>query len=186
MLLQSPAAWPTNSTPWLICLDLQRDCVIPGRPRYDAGNAEVAAVCARVLALARCEGWRIVHSQVRDGHAPLAPAQGFHSPIEGLRPLIAEPMYFRRGLSAFANPEFGAEMLAARGERVFLIGFSLADSCLATALAGIDAGLRLTLIEDAVGAVDTAAAAGARAALEPFVEFASSRRLRARGLEVVS
>ena len=34
---------------WLICLDLQRDYVVPGRPRYSSANAEVAETCARSM-----------------------------------------------------------------------------------------------------------------------------------------
>ena len=34
----------------------------------------------------------------------------FGAPIEGLRPLISEPVYFRSGLSAFGNPGFATEL----------------------------------------------------------------------------
>jgi nicotinamidase-related amidase len=172
--------------PWLICLDLQRDYVVPGRPRYNAANAEVAANCARVLEIARDDGWRIVHSQLRAEEAA-RPRELFGAPIEGLRPLISEPVFFRRGLSAFANPAFAAELRAARGAEVYLIGFSLADTCLATALAGVDEGLSLILLEDAVGGGQAQAAAeAARTILMPFVSIASSRRLAARELEALS
>jgi nicotinamidase-related amidase len=185
-MLTSPAPRQTHERAWLICLDLQRDYVVPGRPRYAAANTEVAATCAQVLSLAREEGWRIVHSQVR-AHAPTPwPRELFGAPIEGLRPLISEPVYFRRGLSAFTDPGFAAELRAARGAEVYLMGFSLADTCLATVLAGVDEGLSLTLVEDAVGASEELAAADvARAVLKPFVRFASSRQLMARRLEAI-
>ena len=171
---------------WLICLDLQRDYVIPGRPRYAAANAHVAVACATVLELARDEGWRIVHSQFRAEATDLRRRELFGAPIEGLRPLISEPVFFRGGRSAFANPAFAAELARARGDEVFLIGFSLADTCLATALAGVDAGLTLTLLEDAVGASDDVEAADvARTILKPFVRIQSSCRLKTRGLEEV-
>ena len=67
-------------------------------------NAEVASICAEVLGFARDEGWRIVHSQLREDDTALWPRDLFHAPIEGLRPLISEPVFFRQGLSAFANP----------------------------------------------------------------------------------
>jgi nicotinamidase-related amidase len=103
-----------------------------------------------------------------------------------LRPLVTEPVYFRRGLSAFANSGFAAELRGARGADVYLIGFSLTDTCLATALGGVDEGLSFTLVEDAVGASEELAAAEvARTILKPFVQLASSRRLMARRLEVV-
>lgn len=171
---------------WLICLDLQRDYVIPGRPRYAAGNAEVAAACARVLGSARDEGWRVVHSQFRADATTVRPRQLFDAPIEGLRPLISEPVFFRDGLSAFANPAFAAELRRARGDEVFLIGFSLADTCLATALAGVDAGLSLTLVEDAVGASEAVDAGEVvRAILRPLVRVFPSDRLEFGGLELV-
>jgi nicotinamidase-related amidase len=161
--------------------------VVPGRPRYAAENAEVAAICAEVLGFARDEGWRIVHSQLREDDAALWPRDLFHAPIEGLRPLISEPVFFRQGLSAFGNPAFATELGLARGHEVCLIGFSLADTCLATALAGVDAGLQLVLVEDAIGAGATPGAAeAARTVLRPFVRLAPSRRLMARSLEVVS
>ncbi|HWE98772.1 MAG TPA: hypothetical protein VG248_03145, partial [Caulobacteraceae bacterium] len=70
--------------------------------------------------------------------------------------------------------------------QVYLIGFSLADTCLATALAGVDAGLSLILVEDAVGAGSTPeAAAAARTVLRPFAGLTPSRRLMAR-LQAVS
>jgi nicotinamidase-related amidase len=179
--------WRGARRPWLICLDLQRDYVVPGRPRYAAANADVAETCARVLSIAREDGWRVVHSQLRADDGQARPRELFGAPIEGLRPLISEPVFFRRGLSAFANPAFAAELRAARGGEVYLIGFSLADTCLATALAGFDEGLSLTLLEDAVGAGETLGAAEvARTILKPFVRIASSRRLAARELEALS
>src|SRR5450432_1780700 len=103
-MLSHPARRPVSRAPWLICLDLQRDYVVPGRPRYSLANTEVAATCAAVLGLARREGWRVVHSQSRTESSAPWPRELFGAPIEGLRPLISEPVYFRRGLSAFANP----------------------------------------------------------------------------------
>jgi nicotinamidase-related amidase len=177
--------WRRSPGCWLVCLDLQRDYVVPGRPRYAAENAQVAAACVRVLGHARDAGWRIVHSQLRRDDRSGWPRELFSAPIEGLRPLITEPVFFRSGLSAFADPGFASEMRAARGDEVFLVGFSLADTCLATVMAGIDEGLSLTLLEDAVGAGATPALASAtRTVLKRFVRLASSRRIAARGLEV--
>src|SRR5215469_1061094 len=144
---------------WLVCMDLQREYVVAGRPRYAAPNEQVAAACAQVLTMAREDGWRVVHSQQQPPAGE--PASMFDAPIEGLRPLISEPVFFRRGLSAFANPAFASELRGARGEEVYLIGFSLADTCIATALGAIDEGLDVALIEDAVGAGPAIAAAEA-------------------------
>jgi nicotinamidase-related amidase len=179
--------WPRAPRCWLVCLDLQRDYVVPGRPRYAAENAQVAAACVRVLAHARDAGWRIVHSQLRRDGGGGWPRQLFSAPIEGLRPLISEPVFFRHGLSAFADAGFASELRAARGDEVFLIGFSLVDTCLATVMAGVDEGLSLTLLEDAVGAgAAPNLAMATRTVLEGFVRLASSRRIARLGLEVMS
>ena len=172
----------SKSLAWLICLDLQREYVVPGRPRYAAANAGVVEACRDVLDLARGEGWRVVHSQVRD---EATPTLMFGAPIEGLQPLVCESVFFRRGLSAFANLAFASKLREARGADVFLIGFSLPDTCLATALAARDEGLSLTLIEDAIGSGDAAAtAAAARAVLRPHAHLITSSQLFAPELEV--
>jgi nicotinamidase-related amidase len=171
---------------WLVCLDLQREFVVPGRPSYAAANAAVVAACRRVLEIARAARWRVVHSQHRDEGPPPAAHEMFGAPIEGLRPLVSESVFFRRGLSAFGNPAFAAELRRARGGEVFLIGFSLPDSCLATALAAVDEGLSLTLLEDAVGEGSSQVSKeAAHAVLRPFLSILPSSRLMAQDLEVI-
>jgi nicotinamidase-related amidase len=101
----------------------------------------------------------------------------FGAPIEGLRPRITEPVFMRNGLSAFSEPAFDAQIRQAGGDDVFLIGFSLADTYLATALSAVDAGLSLILVEDAVGVSGGApppAPEIARALLGPLVRTVSS------------
>ena len=172
----------SGSFAWLICLDLQRDYVVPGRPRYAPANAGVVEACRRVLGDAREAGWRVVHSQVRHETAPMLM---FGAPIEGLQPLVSESVFFRSGLSAFANPAFASKLGEARGADVYLIGFSLPDTCLATALAARDQGLSLTLIEDAIGAGAAASTAeAARAVLRPHARLTKSGRLFAENMEL--
>ena len=171
----------SGSFAWLICLDLQRDYVVPGRPRYAPANAGVVEACRRVLAHARQAGWRVVHSQVRH---ETTPTLMFGAPIEGLQPLVTESVFFRSGLSAFANPAFATRLSEARGE-VYLIGFSLPDTCLATALGARDQGLSLTLIEDAIGAGAAASTAeAALAVLRPHARLTKSARLFAEEVEL--
>jgi nicotinamidase-related amidase len=97
----------------------------------------------------------------------------------------------RTGLSAFSNPDFAATLRDAMGEDVYLIGFSLNHTCMATALAGVDLGISLTLVEDAIGAAPCAGVgprqAGdiAEAILAPFVAFTTSAELASTQLELV-
>ena len=138
--------------PRLVCLDLQREYVVPGRPLYAEGAGRVAETCAAVLRHARAHHWRIVHARRRQAEGLFDRAGYFGAPIEGLRPLISEPVFARSGLSAFCNADFAAEMCDARGEEVFLIGFSLNKTCLATVFAAADMGLNVTILTDATGA----------------------------------
>jgi nicotinamidase-related amidase len=172
-------ARPSYGQSWLICLDLQREYVVPGRPKFDPGADAVAQACDRLLRHARDAHWRVVHAHQRAGD--MAETNRFGSPIDGLRPLVREPIFMRAGLSAFSNPDFAAELRAARGADVYLIGFSLSGSCLATALAAVDAGLSISLVEDAVGAGPGAPSAGqiARALLMPWVRLVTSRQITA-------
>ncbi len=180
---------PSDAGPelWLICLDLQRDYVVPGRPFYAPASADVARACIGVLEHARANGWRIIHSQRRRGFETAFGGGLFGAPIEGLRPLISEPIFLRRCLSAFSEPEFAAELHGAQGGEVYLIGFSLADTCLATTLAAVDHGLSLILVEDALGGVSADGAPAsqmARSILSPFARFVSSGEVVAHAGEL--
>ncbi|HUZ12165.1 MAG TPA: isochorismatase family protein [Caulobacteraceae bacterium] len=164
----------SSTAPWLICLDLQREFVVPGRPHYDPSADQVAGACARVIDHARAARWRIVHSQRRRLGGLFCGETLFGAPIEGLRPLISEPVFLRTGLSAFSSPEFASRVEDARNCEVCLIGFSVADSCLATAFSAIDAGLSLTVVEDAIGGdAPGAAAEVARSILGRLVRLIS-------------
>jgi nicotinamidase-related amidase len=169
--------------PRLVCLDLQREYVVPGRPLYADGAGLVADHCTRVLTFARRQGWRVIHAQRRHAEGLFDRTSYFGAPIEGLRPLISEPVFAHTGLSAFGNPDFTAELRDAVGQDVFLIGFSLSSTCLATALAAVDLGLTITVVDEAVGAAPAPglAAGDARAAaitlLSPIVGLVSADEL---------
>ncbi|HWA64004.1 MAG TPA: isochorismatase family protein [Caulobacteraceae bacterium] len=154
MLLSSltPASRFERPRPRLVCVDLQREYVVPGRPLFAAGAGEIAETCVRVLAHARAADWRVVHVRRRLSDGLFDVSGHFGAPIEGLRPLIREPVFAHSTLSAFGNRDFDFEMREALGEEVFLMGFSLSGSLLATALGAIDAGLSPTVIADAAGA----------------------------------
>ena len=77
------------------------------------------------------------------------PADG--RPIEGLEPLVSEPVVYRRGVSAFSSSAFRS-LVAGFGCELVIIGYSMSSSCLATAMVAYDNGLAVTLVEDAVSA----------------------------------
>ena len=136
-----------RAAPWLICLNLNREYVTPGRPLF-ADQGEVAAACARrVVHHARSSGWTVAHVQTRG--ARLANADQFQRPIEALEPLPSEPLFLVRGRSAFVHSGLRDGISSDRPSRIYLIGFALAHEGLATLLHGLDTGLPVRVVADA-------------------------------------
>ena len=122
----------------LVCLDLQRERL------STEGAAATAAVCREVLAQARRRRWPVLHVHAQHGAMPP------DRPIPGLEPLPSEAVFVRQGPSAFTNRTFSqtAQIL---GGPLVLIGFSMADTVLATAFGAADRDLAVEVIDDAVG-----------------------------------
>lgn len=123
----------------LVCLDLQR-ARLSGSP---TAAARVTAACRRVLEQARARGWPVLHVHRREATSEDA------RPIAGLEPLPSEPVYLRPGPSAFSHPAF-TRRAKGLGGPLALIGFSMADSVLATAFAAADLQLPVEVLSDAV------------------------------------
>lgn len=139
---------PQEPPPWLICLNLNREYVTPGRPLHAAGAAAAATRARACLSHARDTGWPVAHIQSR--RSRLAQDARFFRPIEGLEPLPSEPLFITRRLSALAHAELRARLLTDRPSSVFLVGFALSHEGLATLFDAVDCGLRLRVVEDAV------------------------------------
>ncbi|WP_312166686.1 isochorismatase family protein [Phenylobacterium sp.] len=125
----------------LVCLDLQRARLLGSPP----GLGRVTATCRRVLDQARARGWPVLHVHRRE-----ATPEGAR-PIPGLEPLPSEPVFLRPGPSAFSHPAFARQAMGLGGP-LALVGFSLADSVLATAFAAADRKLPVEVLADAVAA----------------------------------
>jgi nicotinamidase-related amidase len=161
--------WRSERERVLVCLDLQRVSAPDGEADRCVRN------CGRMLAHARRGGWRVVHVHSRK-EAP----EG--RPIEGLEPLVSEPVIYRGGVSAFSSGAFRRLVTGLTCELV-IIGYSMSSSCLATAMVAYDHGLPVTLVQDAVSAspVDAmmreALEVVSRQIASPFVSLASTADL---------
>jgi len=123
----------------LVCLDLQRGSQPDGRaPDGCLVN------CRRVLAHARREGWRVVHIHSKN------PDAGAARPIDGLEPLLNEPVLYRSGLSAFSNRAFQEMIEGRRSVELVIIGYSMTASLVGTALIAYEEALSVTMVEDAI------------------------------------
>jgi nicotinamidase-related amidase len=133
---------------WLLCLNLNREYVTPGRPLHAAGAAAAAMRARACLSHARDLGWSVAHVQSR--HSRLSRSARFARPIDGLEPLPSEALFITAGRSALAHPELRARLVSRRPSAIFLVGFALAHEGLASLFDAADLGLPLRIVEDAV------------------------------------
>jgi len=122
----------------LVCLDLQRGSLGPHR-----APDRCIVNCRRVLAHARDEAWQVAHVHSKKADPALA------RPIAGLEPLTTEPVFYRTGVSAFSCRPF-RKLVAETTAELVIIGYSMASSCLATALVAYDNDHAVTMVEDAL------------------------------------
>jgi nicotinamidase-related amidase len=180
-------AFPSSAAlPALVCVDLVREYADQGRPLHDVANARTLEACADMLGHARAAGWTVIHS-ILQRDAGLFRRGGEHArPADRLEPLASEQVYLREGLSALSHPTMRRMAESARCD-VYLIGFSLSHSLLSTVFDAASCGLRVTLIEEAVGATPvngmTAGALKlmAKRLLAPFANFTTFDALQGSG-----
>jgi nicotinamidase-related amidase len=172
--------------PALLCIDLVREYADPGRPFHDDDNTRTLEACGDMLAYARAAGWTVIHSIIQRD-AGLFRRGGQHArPVDRLEPLASEQVYLRDGLSALSHPML-RRMAEGAGCEVYLIGFSLSHSLLSTVFDAASCGLRVSLVEEAVGATPvngmTAAALKltAKRLLAPFANFTTLDALHGSG-----
>lgn len=187
MQVRREEAWnrPTYDIgPWLLCLDLQREFVVEGRPLYSPNVERRVAVCRALLDFARQARWKVVHVQRRRDSGLFGERSAFARPVSGLEPLASEALYFRSELSAFASPGLRRLAPPMAGTRVVLAALSLDNACMATVLQGSDMGLKITVAEDAIGAstlgpYEPSVVAGvAKRLIAPFARFETARAIR--------
>ena len=141
----------TPATPSLVLLDCQRNRIERPDGGIDPENREAAAAIAALLRQARADGWSVCHCQHAGEGAPAD-----RTPIDGLRPHSREPVFVRRGLSAFSDTYFHQILARSAGRTRLLVGFSAPFSVLATLFDAQTRGVELTLVPEAVGALAVA------------------------------
>lgn len=145
----------------LVCLDLQRYRGTDIGPRVDGAR--------RILAQARAERWPVLH--VHAGRMA-----GDIRPLPGFEPRPTEPVFVRRGPSAFSNPGF-AQAACGLGGPLALIGYGLQDTALATAFAAADRGLGVEVVCDGLIAGEAPTAFALPALLRPLESLGQNVRV---------
>ncbi|HYF51139.1 MAG TPA: isochorismatase family protein [Planctomycetota bacterium] len=142
-----------GDTAWLLCLDVRTDYLTPEHPLFAPAAVEALPALHTLLGHARSTGWRVMHS---------VDARRRAATVKGLEPRPDEAVFKRMGVSAFTSAPLRARAEADRPLAIFLAGFGLATSGLATLIVGAELGLSMILVEDAFAA----AAVGDRTADE--------------------
>lgn len=173
-----------DAGPWLLCLDLQREFVTSGRPLHAPAVRRRVETCRGLMDHARACGWPVVHVHRRRESGLFGAASEFSRAAEGLEPLASEALYFRAELSAFAAPGLRMRVPPTPGTRIYLAALSLDNGCLATIMHAADLGLKVTVVEDVLGAAPLGpygpgvVSGVAKRLIAPFARFEDAQSMR--------
>jgi nicotinamidase-related amidase len=136
--------------PLLICADLQRDEVGPDVPgRCD----DILDQCRLLLAHWRQSHWPVLHLKRIARAAWFDPAPARSDWIDEFRPLPGELAFEHALPSAYSSSRFAEYMRNVRPETSVLVGLSLDQSILSSAVDGFHRGFRHHIVADAVDSV---------------------------------
>jgi nicotinamidase-related amidase len=130
-----------STTPLLICLNMQRIYIDPRDPSYAPRGAEALVNAGACLAWARRRELPVWHVHTRTIGARSVPIPGFE-------PRPSERLLMKQSWSLFDSIEVARAW--PRLERAFIVGFTAAKDCLATAIDAERTGVRLVFITDAI------------------------------------
>jgi nicotinamidase-related amidase len=152
MEFQAEDLQTTNShAQLLLCMNLQKEHLAPGRRHLMAGTDDVLAACATIMESWRARLWPIVHLKRIARAAWFNPASAMTDWIDAYRPRPGELVFEHPLPSAYSSARFAAYMAEIGGAtRVVMIGFSLDESILATVIDGFHRGHSLRVAGDAV------------------------------------
>ncbi|MEA2953493.1 MAG: hypothetical protein QOJ96_3013 [Alphaproteobacteria bacterium] len=139
-----------SETPLLACVDIQKEYVTPGQRQVMADVDDVLNACVRVMNTWRKELWPIAHLK------RMAPSTRFNSSnaltdwLETVRPCPGELVFEHPMASAYSSPRFANYLRELGRSHIFIVGFSLEEAVLATAVEGFHRGHNVSIISGAV------------------------------------
>ncbi len=159
-------------TQLLLLLDLQYEH-LAGHLRHRVIDAErVLRACTRLLEAARHNGIRVAHARhvAAMGGRDRSPGLAW---IEGCRPLANEMVCDHVAPSCYSNPVFAGVIEHLYQPQLFLAGFGLNETGLATAIDGFSRRHTLTLVHDASACHGAGARVGHRAVCDLVGQFSN-------------
>lgn len=143
--------------PVLLCVDIQQEHLAPGRQHAVTEAAQVLSNCGTVLARWRQRLWPVAHLKRVAQAAWFNPASVLTDWVPDCRPAPGEMTFEHPMPSAYSSPRF-CEYVANLGvTRCIVIGFSLEEAILATAVEGFHRGQDLVVIDEAAACTRPAA-----------------------------
>ncbi|QQO12079.1 isochorismatase family protein [Bradyrhizobium diazoefficiens] len=139
-----------DDPPILICADLQVEYLTPGRRHVIFDGEAATACCLELLTLWRGNLWPVMHLKRVAQAAWFNPASRLTDWIAEAKPRPGEMTFEHPLPSAYSSPRFVDYMSSIRNVRCILIGFSLDETILATAIDGFHRSHRYRAIGDAV------------------------------------
>ncbi|WP_298880372.1 isochorismatase family protein [uncultured Bradyrhizobium sp.] len=134
----------------LVCADLQMEYLIPGRRHVILDGDAAIMRCLELLALWRSNLWPVMHLKRVAGAAWFDPSRRLTDWIAEAKPRPGE-MTFEHALpSAYSSSRFADHMSSLNNVRCVVIGFSLDETILATAVEGFHRSHRYRVVGDAV------------------------------------
>jgi nicotinamidase-related amidase len=142
--------------PILVCADLQIEYLAEG-----ADTEATVARCGALLSLWRGNLWPVLHLKRIARAAWFNPASNLTDWIEEFRPRPGEMVFEHPLPSAYSSTRFAEYMSSMKNIRCAMMGFSLDETILSTAVEGFHRGHRYQVVADAVacgraGIVDAA------------------------------
>lgn len=139
-----------DDPPILICADLQVEYLTPGRRHVIFDGEAATARCLELLTLWRGNLWPVMHLKRIAQAAWFNPASRLTDWIAEAKPRPGEMTFEHPLPSAYSSSRFVDHMSNIRNVRCILIGFSLDETILATAIDGFHRSHRYQAIGDAV------------------------------------
>src|SRR3954447_22270124 len=140
----------TDDPPILVCADLQVEYLTPGRRHVILDGEAATARSLELLTLWRTNLWPVLHLKRIAQAAWFDPASRLTDWIAETKPRPGEMTFEHPLPSAYSSARFVDYMSNIRNLRRVLIGFSLDETILATAVDGFHRSHRYQVVADAV------------------------------------
>jgi nicotinamidase-related amidase len=136
--------------PILVCADLQTEYLTHGRSHVVSDAETIASRCLELMTLWRRNLWPLMHLKRIAQAAWFNPASNLTDWIAELKPRPGELTFQHPLPSAYSSTRFAEYMSNMGSIRCVLIGFSLDETVLSTAVDGFHRSHRYEVVDDAV------------------------------------